>query len=87
MWLIGTILGHEIKALDAMNNLGLLMTWTTLGCNLRALDAMNGSGLWVDDLNNFGSWGYGFGCYEQLMGVVDMNDFRSWPLVADAVKN
>ena len=34
-------LGHELKALDAMNNLDLWMTCSTLGHELRALDAMN----------------------------------------------
>ena len=37
-------LGHELKALEAMNNSGLSMTGNTLGHELRALDAMNSSG-------------------------------------------
>ena len=40
MWMI---LIRELKALDAMNNLGLLMTWATPGHELKALDAMNNS--------------------------------------------
>ena len=36
---------HELRVLDAMNNLGLLMTQNTLGRELRVLDAMNRSGL------------------------------------------
>ena len=38
-------LGHELKALDAMNNLALSMTLKTPGCELRALDSMNKLGL------------------------------------------
>ena len=36
-----TILGCELRALDAMNNSGLLMTSTTLGHDLKALDTVN----------------------------------------------
>ena len=39
--------GHELRALDTMYNLGLLMTLKTLGPELRVLDAMNNSGLWM----------------------------------------
>ena len=45
--MIGTTIGHELNALDAMNNLGLWMTLTTLGHELRALNAMNNSRLWM----------------------------------------
>ena len=38
-------IGHELKALDAMNNLGLSMTCATLGRELKALNAMNNFGL------------------------------------------
>ena len=34
-------LGRELKALDAINNLGLWMTCFILGRDLRALDVMN----------------------------------------------
>ena len=34
-------LGRELRALDAMNNLGLWMTWTTSSYELKALDVMN----------------------------------------------
>ena len=34
-------LGHELKALDAMNNLDLWLTRMTLGRELKAPDAMN----------------------------------------------
>ena len=37
--------GHELRALDAMNNSGLSMTSATLGRELRALVAMNNSEL------------------------------------------
>ena len=36
-----TILGCELRALDAMNNSELLMTSTTLGHDLKALDTVN----------------------------------------------
>ena len=39
--------GHELRALDAMNNLGLWMTRMTSGCELKALDATNSLGLWM----------------------------------------
>ena len=39
------ILGHELKALDAMNSSGLWMTQTTLNHELRVVDDMNDSGL------------------------------------------
>ena len=35
----------ELRALDAMNSLGLWLTRTTLGHGLNALDAMNNSRL------------------------------------------
>ena len=38
--MIWTTLGHELKALDAMNNSGLWMIWTILSRELMALDAM-----------------------------------------------
>ena len=40
-------LGNGLKALDAMNSLGLCITWATLSCELMALDAMNNVGLWL----------------------------------------
>ena len=36
-------LGHELRALDAMDNLGLWMTPYNLGHKLKALDATNNS--------------------------------------------
>ena len=38
-------LGSKLKALDAMNNVGLWLTRTTLGHELNALNAMNSSKL------------------------------------------
>ena len=35
------IIGHEVKALDTMNNLKLWMTGSTLSHELKALDALN----------------------------------------------
>ena len=40
-------LGHELKALDVKNNLGLWITWATLGRELMALNLMNNVGLWL----------------------------------------
>ena len=40
-------LGRELKALDAMNSLGLCITWVTLGRELMALVAINNVGLWL----------------------------------------
>ena len=36
--------GHELRALDAMNNSRLSMTGNTLGHEPKALNAMNNSG-------------------------------------------
>ena len=40
-------LGSELRALDAMNNLGLWLTRTTPGHELNALNTMNNSRLWM----------------------------------------
>ena len=40
-------LGYDLKALDAMDNVGLSLTLKTLGHELRALDAMNNLRLWM----------------------------------------
>ena len=40
-------LGHELRALDVMNNFRLILTRTTLGRELWALDAMNNSTIWM----------------------------------------
>ena len=40
-------LGHELRALNVLNNLGLLLMWTTPGHELRVLDAMDNSRLWM----------------------------------------
>ena len=45
--MIRTTLGHEPRALDAMNSSGLWMTLATLGRDIRALDAMNKSELYL----------------------------------------
>ena len=37
----------ELKALDAMNSLGLWMICNALSCDPRALDAMNSLELWI----------------------------------------
>ena len=37
----------ELKAVDAIKNLGLWMTRTTSGWEFKAQDAMNSSGLWM----------------------------------------
>ena len=36
-------LGLDLKTLDAMNILGLLMTWSNLGRELSVVDTMNNS--------------------------------------------
>ena len=41
------MVGNELRALDAMNNLGLWLAKTTLGRELNALNAMNSSRLWM----------------------------------------
>ena len=55
----------DLKALDAMNNLGLWMKWRTWGRVLKALDVMNNSWLWMTwmtlgrelrDLNVMNNW-------------------------------
>ena len=40
-------LSHELRDLDAMNSLSLLMTLKTTGHELKDLDAMNNAVLWV----------------------------------------
>ena len=40
-------LGYDLRALDIMYNLRLLMTIKTSGLELRVLDAMNNLGLWM----------------------------------------
>ena len=55
--------GH--RALNAMNSLGLFMTWMTLGRVLRAPDAMKTQG---------------YGCFKQLSIMNYMNDLISHEL-------
>ena len=38
---------HKLKALDAMNNLLLLVTRKTTGHELNVVDTMNNLGLWL----------------------------------------
>ena len=38
-------MAHELRLLDTMNNLVLLLTSNTLGLELKALDALNSSRL------------------------------------------
>ena len=38
---------HELRPLDAMNNLGLWVIWKILSCKEKALNAMNKSKLWI----------------------------------------
>ena len=73
------ILSYKLRGLNAMNNLGLLRTWTTLGCVPRALDAMNRLKA-MDDMCHSRSWAQGYGFFEQLSNVNDMNDFISHEL-------
>ena len=40
-------LGHELRALNDMNDSRLSMTSKTVGHELRALDTMNSSELWM----------------------------------------
>ena len=40
-------LGHDLKALYAMDNLGMWMTWMSQGHEPKALDIMNNSRLWL----------------------------------------
>ena len=39
--------GHDLGALDAINNSGLWITWMNLGRELRVVDAMKSLGLWM----------------------------------------
>ena len=48
LWMIHTILGHELKDLNVMNNSGLWMKWPILGHELRVVDTMNNLGLWMN---------------------------------------
>ena len=41
------ILGHEFKALDAMNSSGLWMIGMTLGRDLSVLKVVNNLGIWM----------------------------------------
>ena len=38
---------EKLRALDAMNNFGLWLTYTTPSHELRALDIIKNSGLWI----------------------------------------
>ena len=40
-------LGHELKALDAINNVGLWFTLTTSCDQLKPLNVVNKLGLWM----------------------------------------
>ena len=73
------ILSYKLRGLNAMNNLGLLRTWTTLGCVPRALDAMNRLKA-MDDMCHSRSWAQGYGFFERLSSVNDMNDLISCEL-------
>ena len=83
-----------LSHLDAMNRLGLWMTWTILYHKLNAQNAMNNSGLrmtrttmthelWaLDAMNSIGLYmlwiAQDYRCYEQLKVVDEMNKSRSW---------
>ena len=70
------ILSFGLRSLNAMNNLRLLMTWKTLGRVLRALDSMNRLKV-MDNMCHSRSRAQGYGCFEQLSIVNDMNDLIS----------
>ena len=53
---------HELRLLEAMSSLGLLMIWMILHQELKV----------VDDMNNYRSWAHDSRYYEKLMVVVDM---------------
>ena len=76
LWMTWTTQVRELRALDVMNNSCLWMTRMTLGHELKALDVTNSSRLWLI----YTSWAHGFGCYELLGVVDDMNDLRSYQL-------
>ena len=48
-----TTFGHELRALNAMNNIGLWMICTSLSREFNDLDVMKSLGV-MDDMNNFG---------------------------------
>ena len=48
---------HELEALDAMNKLGLQLTWTTTGHEFRALDGMKAMVSGWHELLRIMSWG------------------------------
>ena len=68
--------GCELRALDVINNSSPWITRTTPDHELRALDAMNNSTQWLIYM----AWVHGFGCYELLRVLDDMNDLRSYEL-------
>ena len=70
-------LGPELRVLDAMNNSGLWMTWTTQRHEKKGSRYYEQLRV-VDDMNDSESWEKGSGYYEQLNAMVDMNDFGSW---------
>ena len=76
LWMTWTTQGRQLRALDVMNNSNLWMTGMTPDHELRALDVMNNSRLWLICT----LWAHGFGCYELLKVVDDMNDLRSYKL-------
>ena len=75
MWTSWT-LGHKLRALDAMSNLGLWiiwMTWDPLSWGLKCYEQLRA----VDEMKNSWSWAYDSKCYEYLKAMDDMNDSMS----------
>ena len=66
------------QGLDAMNSLGLWMTWATPGRDLKALDVMNNLELyeWYEQLRI--PWVQVSRWYELLKALVEVNNSRSW---------
>ena len=54
-------LGGGLKALDAMNNLGLWIIWATRGRKLKAMDIIKNSALWMNERLQI-SWTHGSRC-------------------------
>ena len=86
------ILGCEPITLNAMNNLGMWITWKTSSHELGAVVDMNGFRSWpqhsrcyewlkvVDDMSYSRPLAQGSGSYDQLKVVDDMNDLGSLEL-------
>ena len=76
LWWTSTNLGHELRTLDAINNLLLSMTRAT-GSRVQGSRYYEHMSTSVG-VNDSQSWAQASWCYKQLRVVDDMKDYGSW---------